>query len=1265
MALALSLILPIGAVSFAQTSENSGDKEVDYSATEKAQKPKKKDSLVATSSEDEAIFELSPFEIKASDQDIGYRQQNTLAGSRLNTNIADLGASLTIVTKEQLEDTASLDLNDILRFEASTEGSSTYTEGGITLRSDGVIDTNAGYTAGGTGVSQTNATANTVRGLGSPGASINFYRAIRQIPLDAYNVQSVSISRGPNSMLFGVGTPSGYVNQRRTAAVLNKDGYSVNVRVDDRESKRGSVSFNKGLIEDKLAFAGALLSDHKEFDRKPSYDDTERLFGTLTYKPFEGTKLSASYESFENKNNRPNSITPIDHVSEWFDAGKPVYNPSTQMVTYLSTGEEVGPFLADIDSPRIGEVRDYIESRPNYNESLWNADKTTYNGVPIVNADNAYTALSHTGSALYVPGLVAADRRATMQVANGQVVNFFEAKPAQYRTGYGFTDENGVYHPEQNALGTPEAVVLNDSTSNQFWTSSNSYSQLNSTTLAQPVYAGVTDQSIYDWTKTNILGMNYGENSGNTYNLDFEQKLSDDLYFSAGWFRQDFESLSSYTVSQINATALRVDTNVTLPNGEPNPFLGQVYVEDNSADHFLSTIENDQYRAMLAYAPDFTHNDGWTRWLGRHQLLAFASREEESNSLTRQRLMFTSGEEEEAGMIRYLSNPNAKADGTTTGYNYEGSTYRRAYYLSNPGDTHGKINVTNPGVSGNEYTGPLNVYNYEDQQWQDVAMTSQFNDFSATTKASQVVINSYNLGGTSHLWNDRIVATYGIRSDEVSTRATAGTSEIVAMDRAGNIQYDENGEKIILEDKLQSNEIWVDGRLDTDRILERFHPWKTLKDETVTSGLVFKPFSKWDAIDSRAKSGNLFAEFVSTLGFTYNKSSTFNPPTTSGIDLFGTPLPKPTGDGEDIGIQFSLFEGKLFARVSQYTSTNDNERGGLGSTIISRFRDYVDKKAFKGWCWNIAMINRGYDPVNDWKHFNNSGWSQEDLDALDDEIEELYGLPLNYYDSLNGDIGGTQSTKAEGTELQIDYNPTRNWTIKLTASKQETRHYDVLKEWDAWFNYRAEFMQKSAADVLKPEYQEYATTFKFAGIWDRDLSTFWDGFGYSNIVKEDHPWGWTSGKNLYDLLVGSNVQLAQDLNGQVVTNQSKYQASLLTNYKFSEGRLKGFSLGGSARWLDEKSIGYLGMASGVNGTKLDISDISKPLYTPAQTYVGLWFAYSRPIMDDRVDMKIQLNIDNAFESGGLQMVKADFEGNPTAYRIVDPRKFILQATFKM
>lgn len=68
----------------------------------------------------------SPFEIKHSVDDIGCYADSTLAGSRIDSYLAELGASITVVTRQQKPATASIALNDVFLCEANIEGTGNY-----------------------------------------------------------------------------------------------------------------------------------------------------------------------------------------------------------------------------------------------------------------------------------------------------------------------------------------------------------------------------------------------------------------------------------------------------------------------------------------------------------------------------------------------------------------------------------------------------------------------------------------------------------------------------------------------------------------------------------------------------------------------------------------------------------------------------------------------------------------------------------------------------------------------------------------------------------------------------------------------------------------------------------------------------------------------------------------------------------------------------------------------------------------------------------
>ena len=130
---------------------------------------------------------MSPFQVQAS-ATTGYYTANTLAGTRLNNNIADLASSITVVTAQQLEDTASQNINDVFRYEANTEGARTYTPF-VLVRSN--LQDALGGIGGTTGVQQSAlATGNRVRGLSTADQEEDNFFSLSRLPFDSYNTQS-------------------------------------------------------------------------------------------------------------------------------------------------------------------------------------------------------------------------------------------------------------------------------------------------------------------------------------------------------------------------------------------------------------------------------------------------------------------------------------------------------------------------------------------------------------------------------------------------------------------------------------------------------------------------------------------------------------------------------------------------------------------------------------------------------------------------------------------------------------------------------------------------------------------------------------------------------------------------------------------------------------------------------------------------------------------------------------------------------------------
>ena len=283
----------------------------------------------AAPSDNQEVVEMSPFQVQAS-ATTGYYSANTLAGTRLNNNIADLASSITVVTAQQLEDTASQNINDVFRYEANTEGARTYTPF-VLVRSN--LQDALGGIGGTTGVQQSAlATGNRVRGLSTADQEEDNFFSLSRLPFDSYNTQSVEINRGPNSIIFGTGSPAGIVNQSRIQANADTLNGQVTLDVGSWGKYRETFGVNIPLIKDRLGIYVGQMYDSEGFKQKPSSDLTRRLYGAFVLYPFANhkMKISGSFENYSNYANDPNGITPLDYETPWLAAGRPVWNPITR-----------------------------------------------------------------------------------------------------------------------------------------------------------------------------------------------------------------------------------------------------------------------------------------------------------------------------------------------------------------------------------------------------------------------------------------------------------------------------------------------------------------------------------------------------------------------------------------------------------------------------------------------------------------------------------------------------------------------------------------------------------------------------------------------------------------------------------------------------------------------------------------------------------------------------------------------------------------------
>ncbi|HWA08636.1 MAG TPA: TonB-dependent receptor plug domain-containing protein, partial [Opitutaceae bacterium] len=1157
--------------------------------------------------------------------------ENTLAGSRLNTNVGDLASSITVVTKQQLDDTGALNINDVFLYEANTEGAGTYTP--LFFGPSGATDMISGYSTN-NGPTFGIAQANRVRGLGSADTAQDNYPTLPRLPFDSYNTNSVEINRGPNALLFGAASPSGVANQSTAEAVLNQQKSTVSVRFGSFGAHRESISTNIP-VGHKVALFFAALHDDKEYERKPSGDVTRRQYAAITYQPFTKTKLTASFENYDNYNHRPNFNEPYDGISPWLAAGKPGWDPTTQTIT-LANGTKTGPYLGSTLDPR------------------WAANTSlTVNGM------GAFTSSTSAG---YIPGIVGAASEDTIFVNGGHFQSFWVSN-AQEGAGV-----NGA-----------TAIPAVTARTAQQWINA-SIARTQSTNFPTPVppastgatgYAvyynhGITDKSLYDWTKYNFAGASYGTVTDKNYKIELNQNIMPGLDLQLGWFRQEMFEWDHYDAGEGNDIPnILIDTNTKLMDGRPNPFFGAPYAAGTRTDTFSSPETNNNLRAMLAYEHDFTKAEGWGRYfsfLGKARLMALAT--QQKDVIIRGRWRFTM----DGGDPRFLMNQNPVIPNNFTFGNNK--NMQRNYYMGTGADgrvTQGVTKLGEPNFGGPGKL-PLEYFDWNSTQtWQTTQMSMDDNLFIAGAGQGETAktLNSTSFAYQGSLWENRIVPTLGTRYDKtrVYQAALAAGATAAIPTQAFTTNGFANYEALKIMNPV---------------------PYDVGAD-TTTRGIVVRPFSNWRQIDAAADRGNILANFVRGLSFHYNHSDNFQPPQTIQTDMFGTPLPKPSGKGDDYGIGGSMFNNKLSWNLNWYKSTAEYAVSDAANLALTRAQR-IDTSSMFVWAREVVRIRHGENP-NDTFFDNNTTnplttQEQTEINALvaGPEVKKAGGPVVSAFSVGNNiawpntDIEGTNSQLSKGKELTLIYNPTRNWNIKLTAGQQFSSYSKASSEISSWLygsgnankgDGRLNFWQTAAASDLPTVYTRNNGNKLYLG-------DFWNSYGYTGDANSNTSGATSTPKTTYNSIVNSQLYALFGLQNQRSPSQREYSSSLITNYAFQEGRLKGIAVGGGLRWASNAVAGYYANLdpatfSQPSATQNLISypDLTKPHYIPATTNVDVWASYTTrlPFFGRSVRAKFQVNVQSLTEKGGLQPLVYDPDGTAANYRIVDPRTFFVTSTF--
>ena len=292
--------------------------------------------------DDDEVFELSPFSITADDNE-GYRAKSTLAGTRLRTPLKDLAGAVQVVTEQFLEDASITNVEDLFLYTTNTEVSGP----------DGNFGSGGGDRRDPNGRTR-------VRGLAEPDRTRNFF--LSDIGLDTYNTNRVTIAKGPNAILFGLGSPAGLYNSNLKQATM-EDETEIKLRYGSWGAHREIFDANRVLVEDVLSIRVIGLNNKNKFKQKPSFEDEQRFYGAILFKPSEKTTIRVNAEIGSRDASRPFIITPSSNIPDWVANGMLTNSDPANATGFSIFPQNRGPLYV-FDSPEATQASVGFDAGP-------------------------------------------------------------------------------------------------------------------------------------------------------------------------------------------------------------------------------------------------------------------------------------------------------------------------------------------------------------------------------------------------------------------------------------------------------------------------------------------------------------------------------------------------------------------------------------------------------------------------------------------------------------------------------------------------------------------------------------------------------------------------------------------------------------------------------------------------------------------------------------------------------------------------------------
>ncbi len=693
---------------------------------------------------EENVYELSPFSVSAEDQ-TGYRANNTLAGTRISSPLKDIANSVQVVTEEFLDDTGANDLNELLIYTTSTEASgvngnasfgelNSGTERGERARREPQLNTR-------------------VRGLALADLARDYF--LSDVAFDSYNAKTVTINRGPNASLFGLGSPGGIINQTMDRAETNRSFGEVNFKFDEFDTWRASLNYNHVVLEDKLAVRVAYLDSNRRYEQENSKYDEERYFSALTWRPLENTAIRANYEIGEGFGNRPKLRPPTDMVTPWFDNGKPAYNMLTN--EWFIDGELV--------------------TDPTYALELTRSSTalgTQGAGQPHIIFDDPNSP--DPGNLGYDYIQAGLNRNAAGRVED-----------SQYPRSLGNRFMRMFHRPRSLFARDPDYIV-------------GARPDIPAHHRSFYVDPQITDLDIINIRKNNLSGpgSDFHKQDFEVYSFRAEQTfLDNNVGIELAYQSQKWESDLAEAQTASSASNISVDVNLVLPDGSPNPNFGRPFI--GGRGYAQARIREREAAQAIAFAKyDFADkNDDWLKHLGRHTLTTvFQQQDNEETAPNRQNARASSSYNTSIAFggpgldqaIEFANSPRINGRARMTTIQYLGPSMVGVNDIRDAG-IQGVTATQLPVNSDNALR--WNPFNGQFERGDVEIFTARENPQEVWTWGNPLnadEIDSLSAVLQSNFLNDNIVTTVSWRSDSVQTfNAAQATDPATGLTLPGDI----------------------------------------------------------------------------------------------------------------------------------------------------------------------------------------------------------------------------------------------------------------------------------------------------------------------------------------------------------------------------------------------------------------------------------------------------------------------------------------------